>query len=130
MDDLPPSLFHNTQLQQFDLTSVKIDSTIPSISTATALTDLGLKECLLRGSLPDPLPSGIFQLDLSFNVLSGTIPPSYAKLTKFTHLDLSYNNLEQVVPSSLFTCSLESLILDGNYLDCPQDGPEPTIPYW
>lgn len=38
-------------------------------------------------------------LDLSYNELSGEIPPSLSALTSLSHLNLSYNNLSGTIPS-------------------------------
>nr|GEV36242.1 protein kinase-like domain-containing protein [Tanacetum cinerariifolium] len=72
----------------------------------------------LSGNIPKQLlqlPSLTYVLDLSQNILSGSIPSEIEDLKMLSELDLSYNNLSGTITSSLSECiSLTLLNLSGN----------------
>ncbi|KAJ1443710.1 Leucine-rich repeat [Sesbania bispinosa] len=87
--------------------------------------DLGeLKHLDLSDNSVNSLPSWIWRktslqfLNMSHNSLRGKISPSICNLAFLEHLDLSYNNLSDMVPSCLgsFSQSLQILQLQGNRL--------------
>ena len=57
----------------------------------------------LSGEIPPELGqlSSIHGLNLSYNQLTGSIPKSFSNLTQFQSLDLSHNNLSGEIPSVL-----------------------------
>ncbi|KAJ1687089.1 hypothetical protein LUZ63_018479 [Rhynchospora breviuscula] len=58
-------------------------------------------------------------LDFSFNKLAGPIPESLSKLTKLSHLNLSYNNFSGKVPTGRQLDTLnDSSIYVGNLYLC------------
>ena len=64
-------------------------------------------------------------LDVSSNVLGGGLPPSVSNLRSLTHLDVSYNRFELVLPDYLANLTkIETLILTENDMFGPQPLPQ------
>ncbi|XP_048324685.1 receptor-like protein 6 [Ziziphus jujuba] len=141
---IPSSIWNLSQLVRLDLsynhfTGHELPSTLGNLAK---LTVLALESCELSGQLPSslvnltrlerlflsrnsitgPIPASIGNLrqlqvlNLSDNVFSGQIPVLLGNLS-LKILDLSYNNLDGVIPSFLFMLSsLKWLILPNNQL--------------
>eukprot|EP00250_Pteridium_aquilinum_P022161 c25313_g1_i2 orf=457-2898(+) len=88
----------------------------PSLALLPALSHLDLSYNLLSGSLPGSLfrpHSALQHLNLSFNLLSGALPDSLANLSALLTLDLSFNHFVGEIPPSLGHCkSLQRLYLE------------------
>ncbi|WVZ61663.1 hypothetical protein U9M48_011501 [Paspalum notatum var. saurae] len=86
-----------------------------------ALTDLNLSCNCFNGSIPKDLVavSTLSEgLDLSYNQLSGQIPPEIGGLINLGTLNISNNHLSGQIPSTLGQCvHLESLNMEGNLLE-------------
>ena len=83
------------------------------------MVSLDLSDNVLDGSIPDELSSltGLVNLNLSMNRLTGTIPRKIGALQKLESLDLSINALSGEIPSSLSDLtSLSHLNLSYNNL--------------
>ncbi|KAL9342785.1 hypothetical protein Peur_066110 [Populus x canadensis] len=98
---LPPDLYKLPKLLILQLDNNQFDgSTIPpSYGNMTQLLKLSLRNCSLRGPMPDlsRIPN-LGYLDLSFNQLAGPIPPK--KLSEnITTIDLSNNTLNGTIPA-------------------------------
>ncbi|KAI5568115.1 hypothetical protein POPTR_013G159500v4 [Populus trichocarpa] len=98
---LPPDLYKLPKLLILQLDNNHFDgSTIPpSYGNMTQLLKLSLRNCSLRGPMPDlsRIPN-LGYLDLSFNQLAGPIPPK--KLSEnITTIDLSNNTLNGTIPA-------------------------------
>nr|XP_027069575.1 MDIS1-interacting receptor like kinase 2-like [Coffea arabica] len=103
---IPPTLGNLTALAILDLSSNQISGSLPlGLSDITSLQILDLSSNQIRGPIPiqfvdDMLKSyrPIFTLNLSHNILSGTVPSS---LMQLSDVDLSYNALEGELPCDL-----------------------------
>jgi hypothetical protein len=74
------------------------------------------------GQLPANISSvfpSLEVLDISYNNISGNLPPSLCKIENLTFVDLSNNKLTEEVPSCLFTATLLILKLSNNNLGGP-----------
>ncbi|GMP94284.1 hypothetical protein CsSME_00043793 [Camellia sinensis var. sinensis] len=84
------------------------------------LISLQLPSMSLAGSLPEPLKfcQSLQHLDLSGNLLSGSIPPQICTwLPYLVTLDLSGNRLSGSIPPEIVNCKfLNSLVLSDNKL--------------
>uniref|UniRef100_A0A0E0JTX2 non-specific serine/threonine protein kinase n=1 Tax=Oryza punctata TaxID=4537 RepID=A0A0E0JTX2_ORYPU len=116
---LPPELSKLPKLLIIQLDNNNFSGTsIPSsYGNITTLLKLSLRNCSLEGPVPDV--SGIPQLgylDLSHNLLNGSIPGSFSGLPNLQRLSLDNNNLDGSVPSDVWQnidfSGNRSLILD------------------
>ncbi|XP_075633175.1 receptor-like protein 7 [Castanea sativa] len=134
---LPSSIFDLPNLSVLDLERNQLVGPLPNhVSGLNLLIDLSLRSNFLNGTLPSWLFSltslmkltlhqnqfigeiGEFKynnsldyLDLSYNMIQGSIPSSISRLVNLTTLVLSSNNLQGSVPSSI------SRLVNLNYLD-------------
>jgi len=96
-----------------------LTGTLPnSLVNLTGLTELDLHNNQLTGTIPT-LPTGLTLLDLSYNQLAGAIP---SLPTGLTWLDLSRNQLTGIIPT--LPTGLTDLNLSNNQLT----GTIPTLP--
>ena len=96
------------------------------MGSLTNLERLYLSYNQLTGTIPPALGSltNLERLYLSYNQLTGTIPPALGSLTNLEWLNLSYNQLTGTIPPALGSLTnLEWLNLSGNQLTgcIPQD---------
>ncbi|KAG7953461.1 hypothetical protein I3843_12G110900 [Carya illinoinensis] len=100
--ELPPSFANLTSLQDLFIQASGLRGPIPPLDLLTSLSDLILRNCNLTGQLPDqivdPRKTDFKTLDLSFNRLSGRIPPSFKELQTVDHLYLTRNLLTGPIP--------------------------------
>ena len=140
---LPLSIFDSPNLSVLDLQHNQLVGPLPThISGLNLLIDLSLNSNFLNGTLPPWLFSltslvrltldhnqfigeiGEFKynnsllfLDLSYNMLQGSIPSSISRLVNLTDLYLLSNNLHGSIPSSISRLvNLTSLDLSSNNL--------------
>ncbi len=59
--------------------------------------------------------SNLTKLILSYNNLTGTIPPNFAKLTKLRQLSLDHNNLVGEIPEAIYRSLIRASGLDFSY---------------
>ncbi|GKD52230.1 receptor like protein 1 [Tanacetum coccineum] len=110
---IPSFLLHQHELQVLDLSHNSLQGHIPNwlVENNTML------QVFVPGDIGKFLPFIIF-LNLSRNVLSGTIPSSIANISMFHILDLSDNQFSGEVPQELFKLdNLSILQLSHNGLD-------------
>ncbi|CAB4315241.1 unnamed protein product [Prunus armeniaca] len=140
---IPSSMENLTQLIYVDLSMNKFNGSVPFFSMAKNLTLINLSSNLLTGQINSSHwenHTNLVNLDLRFNLLDGTIPPSlfslpglqklqlsnnqfsgqlleFATISVLDTLDLSSNNLEGPIPMSIFYLQgLKILSLSSNNL--------------
>ncbi|XP_074284238.1 receptor-like protein EIX2 [Silene latifolia] len=121
--------FDNGKNYRFD-TTLEIEEIVKGIvevsnGTDNAASIIDLSSNLLVGTIPEELTnlSTLFALNLSFNHLTGRIPENIGNLKTVESLDLSNNHLSGTIPQSLSSISwLSKLNLSNNHLH----GPIPT----
>ncbi|KAF3967777.1 hypothetical protein CMV_008248, partial [Castanea mollissima] len=145
---LPSSIFDLPNLSVLDLHNNQLVGPLPNhVSGLNLLIDLSLGSNFLNGTLPSWLFSltslvrltldhnqfigeiGKFKynnsldyLDLSYNMLQGSIPSSISRLVNLSYLSLSSNNLQGSVPSSISRLvKLTYLSLSSNNLSIMLD---------
>lgn len=64
----------------------------------------------------DPSQCAVRYIDLSYNIIEGEIPHSYAELPFLAYLNLQDNHLKGGIPSSFADMKWNSIILNGNNL--------------
>ncbi|XP_061368875.1 receptor protein kinase-like protein At4g34220 [Gastrolobium bilobum] len=106
-----------TALQNLTVVSLKsnyFSGGIPNGFNSVEILDLSSN--LLNGSLPNDFGGeSLRYLNVSYNKISGTIPPAFAeKIPRNTTIDLSFNNLTGPIPESLALLNLKTELLSGN----------------
>ncbi|CAJ2668903.1 unnamed protein product [Trifolium pratense] len=83
---------------------------------AMGLVFLNLSNNILIGSIPSSLGnlSNLEALDLSLNILSGKIPQQLAKLTFLEFLNVSFNNLSGPIPQNEQFSTFQDKSFKGN----------------
>uniref|UniRef100_J3MXK5 non-specific serine/threonine protein kinase n=1 Tax=Oryza brachyantha TaxID=4533 RepID=J3MXK5_ORYBR len=117
--EIPASLGRCGGILRLDLSGNRLTGEIPDVVAGIAKRSLNLSHNLLAGSLPRGL-SMLQQaevVDLSWNNLTGTIFPELGGCAELQVLDLSHNSLTGVLPSSLDGLqSIERLDVSDNSL--------------
>jgi hypothetical protein len=125
---IPSSIGQSTTLQSIDLTSNQLTGTIPDFASQSKIMQLWLANNKFTGHIPvttgklsalqlldvgensltgnigqvvDSLSPSLEALDVSRNLLEGTIPTSVGILTKLTFLDLLENQVGGTLPSEI-----------------------------
>ena len=116
-----PDLSGAPNLQVFDARFNQLSGSIPSLAALRSLQNFNVMSNWLTGSLP-PLGNATAFVTVSFNLLSGPIPPAYMALPMF---DASNNRLSGSIPPLQPTTgviSLDNNLLEGPFpaLDAPQ----------
>ncbi|XP_027105561.1 uncharacterized protein [Coffea arabica] len=109
------------QLQHFSLKNNSFTGFLPpGLFNISSLEAIALQNNSLSGSLPSsicPRLQGLTWLDLSYNKLSGVIPPSLSECSKLQVLWLFDNNFSGVIPEGFGNLTaLKQLGLSGNNL--------------
>ncbi|KAF8065678.1 hypothetical protein N665_1165s0007 [Sinapis alba] len=106
------NLLNITELRITDLNGAAFD--FPDVRTMTKIKRLVLRNCLIRGPIPDYIGSmtELKTLDLSSNLLTGPIPNTFRNLD-YNFIYLSNNSLSGQVPQ-FFLDSKDSLDLSYN----------------
>ncbi|KAF7847802.1 hypothetical protein BT93_L2562 [Corymbia citriodora subsp. variegata] len=95
-------------------------SFITSLTNCSRLETIGASSNFLEGPLPDcigNLSNSVRVIDVSYNLVYGTIPPGIGSLFNLTYLGLSNNSLSGRVPSSIGALhNLHKLYLSLNTL--------------
>ncbi|KAI4305839.1 hypothetical protein L6164_029181 [Bauhinia variegata] len=109
---LPTVLGTYSELKEIDLSANLLSGfLLPGFFTSTKLTEINLSGNKFSGPIPiqqipnDPLVSAenfsLVSLDLSFNNLSGHLPPEISKLHNLAYLNLCNNKFEGTIPDGL-----------------------------
>ncbi|KAK3118130.1 hypothetical protein QOZ80_9BG0694660 [Eleusine coracana subsp. coracana] len=115
--EIPASLGHLQYLQYLYLSNNTLQGQIPSFANCSSLRVMWLHRNGLVGQFPADLPSGLRQLQISVNNLSGTIPASLSNITKLAVISCAYNNFVGNVPDEFAKLSnMQQLYLGANQL--------------
>ncbi|KAF7013587.1 hypothetical protein CFC21_027656 [Triticum aestivum] len=115
---IPANLFNSSKLVAVDLRSNALSGPIPHFQKMDALQFLNLTGNLLSGTIPASLGnvSSLRSLLLAQNNLAESIPETLGQIPNLTMLDLSYNRFSGYVPATLYNMSSLALFrLDSNY---------------
>uniref|UniRef100_A0A7N2KLX1 Leucine-rich repeat-containing N-terminal plant-type domain-containing protein n=1 Tax=Quercus lobata TaxID=97700 RepID=A0A7N2KLX1_QUELO len=95
-----------------------INLLVPFLIALTSLVMLSLDHNQFIGEIGEfKYDNSLDSLDLSYNMLQGSIPSSISRLVNLTYLSLSSNNLQGSIPSSISRLvNLASLSLSSNNL--------------
>lgn len=106
-----------------NLTALSLSGTLsPSLPLLPHLKSLDLSDNLLTGPLPpsfcNPSSHKLTILNLKNNSFSGSIPPALGNCTSLTSIALYFNSLSGPIPSELSSLSmLQTLTLSFNHLN-------------
>ncbi|XP_026437712.1 probable LRR receptor-like serine/threonine-protein kinase At3g47570 [Papaver somniferum] len=119
---IPSNICNSSQLEQIYFGINKLEGQIPSsLGSCHKLQILRLQGNQLVGTIPKQvmgLSSLSISLDLSRNLLTGTLPSEAIALEKIVRIDLSENQLSGNIPTSLEKClGLGYLNLQGNFFE-------------
>jgi len=95
-----------------------------TVQAPYSITELDLSGQVLQGTLSSSIGmlTGLQSLVLTSSpMLGGSLPPSISKLQSLTHLDLSHNGFSSTLPSSFGEAlvSMQTLFLSGNHFRGP-----------
>ena len=120
---IPETLGNLTGLSHMDLSSNALEGVIPaSLSTLVSVVGLTLQQNRFSGTLHGLLSESsvwhqMQHLNLSFNLLSGAIPPTIGNLSGLSSLDLRANHLGGAIPDEIGNLAqVEHLDLSHNHL--------------
>ncbi|RLN01158.1 leucine-rich repeat receptor-like tyrosine-protein kinase PXC3 [Panicum miliaceum] len=103
------------KLQTLLLSGNNLSGKIPLSLNGTTLTRFAANKNLFSGLIPTWITKHVRMLDLSYNNLNGSIPPDFLSHPGLQTVDLTSNMLEGTIPNSL-SRSLFRLRLGGNKL--------------
>ncbi|KAJ3674846.1 hypothetical protein LUZ60_005462 [Juncus effusus] len=117
--EIPPSTGNLTKLDKLFLDNNEFEGTIPSeFLNMKVLELLNLKKNKFSGEISKEitdLSSLSYGIDLSYNLLYGSLPSEIGNLKIATDIYLSNNRLSGQIPSTIGACQfLQELYLDGN----------------
>ncbi|VAI17937.1 unnamed protein product [Triticum turgidum subsp. durum] len=115
---VPASICGLPKLERLSLSNNALRGMIPAcIGNATSLGELDLSGNALTGSIPSGIGTGLVNLYLQNNQLSGEIPANrLAECIRLLHLDLSNNSLTGEVPDMVSGTDIISLNLSHNQI--------------
>ncbi|CAN1809209.1 Probable LRR receptor-like serine/threonine-protein kinase RFK1 [Linum perenne] len=119
---IPPSLSQLTNLDELRITDISGPSQgFPNLANVTGIVRFILRNCSLSGELPDYVWSmvNMEMLDVSFNKLTGKIPPRIAS-ERLRFVFLTDNLLSGDVPDSIFK---QGSNIDLSYNSFESQGP-------
>ncbi|XP_006662771.1 probable LRR receptor-like serine/threonine-protein kinase At3g47570 [Oryza brachyantha] len=112
---VPASLGRLRRLRRLHLSNNTLQGIIPSFANCSHLRELWLDSNELVGRIPEDLPLGLEELDLSINNLSGTIPSTAANITALRYFACAFNAIDGGIPGELAALrGTETLAVDVN----------------
>jgi Leucine-rich repeat (LRR) protein len=120
---IPPCLFNMPHLQTLHFSGNGFTGALPdNMNISVTLNDLQLSHNVLTGTIPTSFQEKSWdQLDLSYNKLTGTLSANFASYNNASSsLTLEVNRLSGIVPSTLLS-AVDIDILSGNLFDCDYD---------
>jgi Leucine-rich repeat (LRR) protein len=118
-----------SRLKVIDMKSNRLSGPLPDILwNMTNLRVVDFHHNALDGHINDVvIPNHPLKyLDISSNILGGGFPPSFQNFGSLTHLDVSYNRFEELLPTYLANMThMRTLMLTENGMFGPQ-----RIPSW
>ncbi|EAY80119.1 hypothetical protein OsI_35291 [Oryza sativa Indica Group] len=100
---IPLSLGHLHHLKDLYLSNNTLQGQIPDFANCSNLRTLSLNGNHLLGQVPTDarLPPNLYSLRISYNKLSGTIPPSLFNITTLTKLGIGCNQINGKIPREI-----------------------------
>ncbi|XP_071681274.1 uncharacterized protein [Lolium perenne] len=120
---IPASLGNLSFLRELRLSDNHFSGQLPPLNRLTKLEIFFLRGTSLQGSIQDSLVSlkncsKLQWLDLSFNMLEGSIPRNIDYLSNLVGILLSENNISGVIPPTFSNIThLQYILLDDNQLE-------------
>ncbi|KDP34454.1 hypothetical protein JCGZ_11925 [Jatropha curcas] len=117
--EIPPNLCFGKQLRVLNLGHNQLQGSIPSdVGSCSSLWRLILKNNNISGTLPEFAENpSLSHIDISNNIISGSISPSLGNCSGLTSIDFSRNKLTGLVPPELGNLvKLEEVNLSYNQL--------------
>ncbi|MFS8014066.1 putative leucine-rich repeat-containing, plant-type, leucine-rich repeat domain superfamily [Helianthus anomalus] len=113
--EIPSSFFNLTQVEELYLSWNQLKGELSPVASWVNLRALDLSQNMLHGSIPVPPPTTEYFF-VSNNKLNGEIPPSICDLLSLLLLDLSFNNITGSIPPCLKK-SIEYFFVSNNRLN-------------
>ncbi|KAJ1266403.1 hypothetical protein BS78_08G148400, partial [Paspalum vaginatum] len=113
--EIPSSLGQLYHLKSLHLSENMLQGTIPSFRNCSILKGLWLDRNNLVGQFPAELPHRLQRLQISYNNITGFIPPSLANITTLSMLSCVTNIIQGNIPSEFAKLpDLRLLYVAGN----------------
>ncbi|MCO5578110.1 hypothetical protein L7F22_031948 [Adiantum nelumboides] len=114
---IPQSFSSMLNITKLSLRNCNLQGILPDFSHLSKLQYLDLSLNELKGQIPSKVPAGLTTMDLSSNLINGSIPDVLGNLSKLQLLSLKGNKFSGPIPPSFgtgayFTSSNGELILD------------------
>ncbi|CAH8255529.1 unnamed protein product [Arabidopsis lyrata] len=120
---IPASISNLKNLTQLRVTDLRgPTSPFPDLQNMTNMERLVLRNCLIREPIPEYIGTSMSMLkllDLSSNMLNGTIPDTFRSLTAFNFMYLNNNSLTGPVPQFIINSKENIDLSDNNFTQPP-----------
>ncbi|KAI8893392.1 hypothetical protein BC833DRAFT_298443 [Globomyces pollinis-pini] len=113
---LPTDLFTEPKFKTLDAHNNQIDGKLPELTGTNSVTSLDLSSNLISGTIPNSFANfqSLIQLKLSGNLLEGDVPTDFYGLTTLETLELQDNRLTGDTSQIIQLSSLVDLNLSNN----------------
>ncbi|CAL9218815.1 unnamed protein product [Arabidopsis halleri] len=120
---IPASISNLKNLTQLRITDLRgPTSPFPDLQNMTNMERLVLRNCLISEPIPEYIGTSMSMLkllDLSSNMLNGTIPDTFRSLTAFNYMYLNNNSLTGPVPQFIINSKENIDLSDNNFTQPP-----------